>query len=234
MSFQPITRYSTGIACCRRQTKNDPYELLLVQRRTTYAFNEIILGRFKLRNLSKIKFLIKNTTAEEQNELLTKNFEALWWRATRYKKEDDLEFYMAKFKKFDLAFNRIHDLNQLISQSSSILNYWEIPKGKHSSKKETDINCAVREFSEETNIPRNMYQISFDPISYSYQDNNYIYNIKYYPAKCFYAPQLGFLRPTDKSQVSEIVAIRWMTMTMIRAIGDKRLINLARRILERL
>jgi 8-oxo-dGTP pyrophosphatase MutT (NUDIX family) len=184
--------------------------------------------------LAKIKYLIKNTTAEEQNELLTKNFEMLWWRVTRYKKEDHPELYNTKREKFNTAFNILYDLNALISQSSHRLLYWEIPKGKHNSKRETDLNCAIREFEEETNIPKDMYKIIFNPITYSFQENNYIYNIKYFPAMCYYAPHNGHLTPTKNDQLCEIVDIKWMSMPMIRSLCDRRLINQVRRLFERI
>jgi 8-oxo-dGTP pyrophosphatase MutT (NUDIX family) len=222
-----IKKYSSGIACMRRKDDKSPKELLLVQHRVTYAFIDLVWGRYKLRKLSKIKFLIKNTTPDEQSELIFKNFEMLWWRATRYKISDCPELYADKLAKFNLAFNNLYDLSKLISQSSSRLPYWEIPKGKHSSKRETDLNCAVRELEEETGIPINMYQIVFNPITYSYQENNITYIIKYYPAKAYYAPQVGKLLPNKKNQLCEIIDIKWMTLPMIRLLGDKRLINIA-------
>ena len=158
----------------------------------------------------------------------------LWWRVTRYKKEDCIDIYNAKLAKFNISFNTLYDLSALIAQSSSRLPFWEIPKGKHNSKKETDINCAVRELYEETNFPIEMYQINFNPISYSYTENNITYVIKYYPAKSFYAPHIGHLEPNKNNQLCEIVAIKWMTMQMIRTLGDKRLITLAGRIFSRL
>jgi 8-oxo-dGTP pyrophosphatase MutT (NUDIX family) len=229
-----INKYSIGVACFRKRSIDDPYEILLVQKRVTYAFFDLIMGKYNARALSRIRFLIKNTTGEEQSELITKNFEILWWRATRTKKETNNTFYLMKESKFMNTFTKIHDIENLISQSSCILQQWEIPKGKHNSKRETDINCAVREFEEETNISPDLYQIIFDPISYSFQENNCTYNIKYYPAKCYNLPQLERINPNKKCQIFEIVDIRWMNINMVRVLGNNRLTKLVKRIFDKI
>lgn len=227
-----MEKRSIGIACCRKNDKNN-YEILLVQRRLTYSFQEFVLGVYKLKSLKKIKHMIKNMTSVEQTEILTLNFEMLWWRVTFKSKNDNLELYNSKLDKFN-KFIKTYNVKSLINQSACSLPLWEIPKGRHISHKETDINCAIREFSEETNIEKSFYRIIFNPVVYSYQENNITYIIKYYPAVCKYLPHIGRIQPTKNNQTCEIVEMRWMDVNMVKALTNKRLEKLFNRIIYNL
>jgi hypothetical protein len=165
-------------------------------------------------------------TASEQNELLLGNFEAIWWAATLYKKDFNPELYAKKLQKYN-TFLSIYNLESLISQSTSSLSLWEIPKGKPTSVRESDVNCAVREFYEE----KSMYKIIFSPVKYSFQENNYTYTITYFPAICKFLPHIGRIQPTKKNQVCEIVEMRWMDLNMVRAIcNNGRLETIVKRV----
>jgi adenine-specific DNA methylase len=223
---------SAGVACCRREPTNNTIEILLVRRRTTYEFQEFVFGKYKLKCLVRIKFLISRMTASEQNELLLKNFDAIWWLATLHTKESRLDVYNKKLQRFN-SFLQLYDLKSIISQSQSVLSLWEIPKGRANSQKETALNCAVREFTEETNIDKNMYKIIFDPVIYSYQECNNTYKNTYYPAWCKYMPHVGRIQPTKKNQVCEIVEIRWMNLNMVKTLGNHRLENIVKNIFSK-
>lgn len=216
-------RRSIGIACCR---KNITKEILLVQRRVTYAFQDLIFGRYKLKSISKIKYLIKNMTADEQSELITKQFDHLWWRAAHFLPTDNINLFNSKFEKFTNMDNK-YNLVSLIKESSCVQSLWEIPKGKHKSDKETDLNCAIREFEEETSVRKNMYRLIFNPVNYCYQENNTTYSINYYAAIALsnFVPRLHAER-----QLCEVVDVRWMSLPMIKLLGNIRLYNLVKRI----
>jgi ADP-ribose pyrophosphatase YjhB (NUDIX family) len=222
---------SSGIACCRRETETGPLQILLVRRRTTYEFQEFVFGKYKLKCLPRIKYLISRMTAVEQNELLLKNFDSIWWLATLKTKESRLDMYNKKLYKFN-AFLQLYNIVSIVSQSQSVLGLWEIPKGRANSSKESEINCAVREFYEETNIEKSMYKIIFSPVKYSFQDNNHVYKITYFPAWCKFMPHVGRIQPTKKDQVCEIVEIRWMDINMIKVVGNKRLETVVKKIFE--
>ena len=116
-NYQKI-KYSVGIACCRRENVNKPMQILLIQRRNTYCFQAFIFGQYSIYSISKIKYLIKNMTVAEQNDLLTMNFEFLWMQLTRQKKEMNLSVYNFKIQKFNNLLTRI-DLKGLIFQYNS-------------------------------------------------------------------------------------------------------------------
>ena len=234
MSNQKLHKKSIGIACCRRN--NNQMEILLVQRRVTYAFQDLIFGKYKMKSINKIKFLIKNMTAHEQSELITRQFDILWWEASHFLPADNINLFTTKKNKFETVFglpNSVikpkYDLIKLINESSYASPYWEIPKGRHKSNKEADLNCAVRELEEETNICKSMYRLIFKSINYSYEENNIVYSIDYYPAIALYnfTPKLSV---NKENQLCEVINTKWMSLNAIRMLDNRRLYNLVNRI----
>jgi 8-oxo-dGTP pyrophosphatase MutT (NUDIX family) len=94
-------------------------------------------------------------TQEEQLRLVETPFETLWTRLWGPGNDQhSLEYEQSKVK-FD-SLNRF----ALITQSMSLYTEpeWGFPKGRR-SRGETDVACAIREFSEETNLPRESFVI---------------------------------------------------------------------------
>ena len=88
---------------------------------------------------------------------------------------------------------------------------WEVPKGRKISTAENDVECAVREFKEETNISKEQYTfLPMKPITYSHSDGNINYINHYYiaiptsPIRC----RLNF---DMLEQISEIIDVKWFT-----------------------
>lgn len=213
---------SIGIACCKKN------KILLVCRRISYAYLDLVLGKYNIYNLSKIKHMFNNMTAREHCELLTKNFDRVWWDATHLKLESQL--YESKKRIFTDVFgdefkNGRYDISNIIKESTPIHMLWEIPKGK-AKNCESDINAAVREFKEETNIDKKKYHIIFKPINYSYEENNTIYSINYYPAALIgdHIPKIATDNP---AQTYEICDIRWMDLQTIKNLCSNRLYKLS-------
>ncbi|HEY4480522.1 MAG TPA: NUDIX domain-containing protein [Candidatus Paceibacterota bacterium] len=76
---------------------------------------------------------------------------------------------------------RIH-IRNLINDSKNATLKWEIPKGQLQSN-ETELDCAVREFVEETLIPKNKIRILHPkPIVETYRDGAILYTNRYYLA----------------------------------------------------
>ena len=74
-----------------------------------------------------------------------------------------LDFYIKRKAKFESTFacDNGDRLRSLIEGTRDIELSWEIPKGRK-KKSETHIDCAVREFEEETGFGINNYTILFD------------------------------------------------------------------------
>ncbi len=145
--------------------KYDDYiKFLLVKRRNSLNYIDFIRGKYNINNLNSIINMTKYMSKDEIELLKNNNFNKLWhdlWLKNAYKKKYSDEMYKSNEK-----FNYLKSINffdNLISEYSS--TEWEIPKGGRNYN-ETNINCAIREFEEETSLTKNNYKIinCIDPI----------------------------------------------------------------------
>lgn len=144
-----------------------------------------------------------------------------------------LDFYIKKKNKFESSFltDNGKRLRSLIMDTKNSRLSWEIPKGRK-NRKETVLDCAIREFKEETDIGIESYNIIFDikPVIESFISINVTYIHNYYVAftpKSF-DPEVSF---NSKQQVSEVADIKWVTLDEIKFIDHNgRLHKLVQRI----
>jgi 8-oxo-dGTP pyrophosphatase MutT (NUDIX family) len=193
---------------------NDSIEFLLIKRRHSIKYVEFIRGKYNPYDEDYIIRLIKNMTQEEHNLLLTKQFEELWnglWRDAAslkiYQGDKDISF-----KKYNLIIEKLH---RLIAEHPTKWTEpeWGFPKGRRSPH-ETDLNCAIREFEEETDIKRNNFTVihNTNPISETFFGSNQIhYCHKYYIAICNNAVQAE-LNTNSYQMMKEIGDIQWCTL----------------------
>ena len=108
---------------------------------------------------------------------------------------------------------------------------WEIPKGRK-NKRETSLDCAIREFKEETNIDTDSYNIMFDikPIVESFVSLNITYVHNYFIAYTSKSldTDISF---GSQDQISEVSDIKWVGMDEIKFVDHTgRLQKLVQRI----
>lgn len=215
-------RNSAGIALCRYNFKKRNIEILFVKKRCTYWYTTFVLGRYYTRDDKRLLYMLSRMTPEEKLIILTMDYKTIWdhnWQTHNYnpkfknrKPIAQPESYEIKKSKFeDLIKDHGNRLRTLISQSKNRPLIWEIPKGRKVSDTENDVECAVREFQEETNIPKECYTfLPVNPITFSHRDSDVNYVNKYYiaipivPIKC----RLNF---DMLDQISEIIDVKWFT-----------------------
>lgn len=138
------------------------------------------------------------------------------------------KLYFQKKNRFDKNFLKDNGkkLRFLLQQSSDSEILWEMPKGGKQTptidtpfKIETNIDCAMREFYEETSIKSDKYQILYnvEPLTDSFVDNDTNYKSVYYlsivnPKETF-TPQINF---KNFDQIVEVEQVRWVSMNEIR------------------
>lgn len=226
--MQANRRVSVGIMLCRTGTKGTP-EMLLVKNRITHSYNEFVYGKYKSWNIDVLQNMFNRMSVHEKLFLLTMDFSKIWhyiWLKVHTPGDPDsnmYEFYIHcrnRFEKFTKDGGR--RLRQLINNSTSGEPGWEIPKGRR-EQRELDIDCATREFREETNIPPQCYNIlwNVEPITVTYQtDNNSIYHNRYYIGvlnkEYEHVPLL--LDFNNNNQIYEITALKWFPLYNIQYI----------------
>jgi 8-oxo-dGTP pyrophosphatase MutT (NUDIX family) len=127
----------------------------MVKRKDSMAYMEFIRGKYEPSDTDYIQRLMKNMTKQEQDRIVNQEFDTLWtmlWGAGRDTRST--EYFTAKEHYEEI------DRKQLVAQVPSAFTEpeWGFPKGRR-SKGETDLECAVREFWEETNIKTEAYTV---------------------------------------------------------------------------
>jgi 8-oxo-dGTP pyrophosphatase MutT (NUDIX family) len=166
---------------------SDDLKVLMIQRRDSIGYIELIRAKYKTNDIEYIKEQITGTTEKERHNLLTKNFDELWsdlWgKSTFDLKQYKQEYDQAKIKfeqlkgGLDIDGNKI-TLEELIKNTPLIWTTpeWGFPKGRRNVL-ERDLECAVREFMEETGLLKNQFTIikNIEPLHESFYGNNTIH-----------------------------------------------------------
>jgi 8-oxo-dGTP pyrophosphatase MutT (NUDIX family) len=131
---------------------------LLIQRRHSIAFMDFIRGKYKIDNIDQINSLFQYMNPDEIKSIDTKDFDDLWnemWNNDTTRINNTREYNIAKnkFNQLKSDNNLELNLNFFINNVISLYktNEWGFPKGRKNHN-ETPLECALREFSEETNI----------------------------------------------------------------------------------
>jgi ADP-ribose pyrophosphatase YjhB (NUDIX family) len=151
----PITSY--GIICFRSHPETGSLEYLMIRRKNTLGYIDFLRGKYSLHNKYYIINMLKQMTETEKESLKTKKFDVLWkelWNETiqlgKYKNEENIS--RDKFKHLTNGIGE-YSLFSLIEESMQYEQWteqeWGFPKGRRDYK-ETELECALREFSEET------------------------------------------------------------------------------------
>ena len=187
----------------------------MIQRKDSLSFMEFIRGKYEISNLEYIKKLLMNMTISERNMILNHKFEDIWnyvWlQSDNSINKNNKEFINSKIKFYTLNENNF--LKNYIISIKSIYNEqeWGFPKGRRKMR-ETDVDCAVREFYEETRIKKEELQLITDIIPFEeifFGTNGIMYKHLYYVAKLDNNDITIKIDNDCMEQIREIRAIKW-------------------------
>jgi 8-oxo-dGTP pyrophosphatase MutT (NUDIX family) len=154
----------------------------MICRKHTYGLSSIIRGKYSSSNIEKIQTHVDGMTNKEKEMVATEEFDVLWdyfWcgmlsnRQTNDKMHSKLKFNNNRSVIVDLIQN---------STTNWDTAEWEFPKGRM-QQHETDIECALREFEEETHISKNNINLIYNlcPLEEYYKStNDKMYQITYF------------------------------------------------------
>jgi ADP-ribose pyrophosphatase YjhB (NUDIX family) len=141
----------------------DKIKILLIRRKHSLNYIEFIRGKYEISELLNKKLdhnIFELMSYDELIKIKTVPFDTLWddlWKETAKHKAYQKEYKYSKKKFTELQSN---DFFGLID--STTVKYmdpeWGFPKGRRNSN-ETNLVCALREFSEETHIDINQLHI---------------------------------------------------------------------------
>lgn len=209
--------YSYGILAIQRRYIDErmiPY-YLMIRRRDSLSYVDFLRGKYKLSNPSYIQSLLNGMTDEELQRLGTLPFDTLWMRLwnAQNTRQFRLEYETARrmFESFK-STGDIHGkvLSRYIAEVSTTWSEpeWGFPKGRRSPH-ESDIACALREFTEETGVSSAALTLrhGMEPEAEEYTGSNNIqYHHVYYVGDC---PVDVAVNPSNRVQMREVGAIGW-------------------------
>jgi len=228
----PIT--SVGIILLRYED-NLP-KFLFVRRRETFGYSDLVRGKYPIYNKSFIQNLVNEMTIEEKNEI-KKTLKEIETEG-KDPNETILKRYYTYIKSNrDMGYDDI-DLSNIIDTSNTKWEEpeWGFPKGRRNYQ-EKDLDCALREFEEETGYMRNEITLieNLIPLEEIFTGSNYkIYKHRYYLAKLNDDNNVK----VNTFQESEISKMEWFNKTKslenIRPynVEKKNIVNIVDDILE--
>jgi len=202
---------SNGIINFRKKENN---EYLMICRKDTLGYVDFLRGKYSLNNKSHILNLINEMTIVEKQKLLDNNFDVLWaelWGnfvGNQYKSEEKI----SKEKFIKLKNEDVIDLSleKLIKESNTQWETpeWGFPKGRRNNG-ENDINCAIREYMEETGHSKESFEIiqNILPFEEIFTGSNF----KSYKHKYYISVSKKNVN-NDTFQKSEVSNMNWLTL----------------------
>lgn len=221
----PLT--SCGIICFKKvHNKNKidlfNYKILLVRRKHTIGYIELLRGKYNINNHSYINKLFNIMTNEEIDLISeTDNFDSLRNKLgmTREYRGNYREYDYAKKKFYTIKANMDEYLGNKKDEWKE--TEWGLPKGKRNSR-ETNLECAIREFEEETGISGNQITIlkNVKPLEEIYSGiNNIKYKHIYYFSILNESEEFNDnevdLNKNNREQLMEISKIKWFNFNEI-------------------
>ena len=188
--------------------------VLMIRRKDSMSFAEFMRGKYDVNDLDYVARLFKNMTLKEQSSLVCEPFETLW-RQTWGDDKNSSEFPAAKEK--------FHALDRLLLMATNLSTYtepeWGFPKGRR-MRGETDLACAIREFGEETNIPREAYVVLKNMVvEETFMGLNGIrYRHVYFVAVLKSPEMVNLTQKMTPMQRREISGIGWKTFDEVSAL----------------
>jgi 8-oxo-dGTP pyrophosphatase MutT (NUDIX family) len=193
-------------------------------------------------------------THDEKMDILSMDFGQMWYRIWFVNPEspytpDHLKLTKERYEKYLICKNNFYKnfmgdsgkkLKALIAKSYNVGSLWEIPKGRRCSPQEKELNCALREFEEETNIKQSEFHIlneeTFTTVVTSMQVkyiSEYFIALMNEPFKHSDSPKFKYpkLNYENHHQISEVADMVWMDIDKIKMIDvNKPLLPIAKSI----
>jgi 8-oxo-dGTP pyrophosphatase MutT (NUDIX family) len=214
----PITSY--GIIVFRYSDQG--IQFLMIRRKDSFGYIDFVRGKYSPHNLTQLNIIIDEMSLDEKNRILTLPFEKLW---TEMWCESNIQYNSEEFsskKKFEslkegiLMNNKLITLKDIVEMSKTKWKEteWEFPKGRR-NQKEKDLECALREFEEETGIFKTEITIIENVLPFEEMfigSNHRSYKHKYFLAlmeKMNDTEDQNYLNNFQKTEVSKL---EWKTI----------------------
>jgi len=194
----------------------------MIQRKDTLGFVEFLRGKYNLENVKYIYKIFEIMTKKERNFIEKNDFDTIWNSLWMNK---NIKQYRNEYDNSKKKFNKLKDGIEL--DDKSILNLhklncetpcfwdtpeWGFPKGRRNLR-ETDLECAHREFQEETAFKKQDYKfLNIKPIDEVFLGSNNIrYKHVYFIGMSMIDTDEIHINNNNVLQLMEISNLGWFT-----------------------
>jgi 8-oxo-dGTP pyrophosphatase MutT (NUDIX family) len=188
----------------------------MVKRKDSMAYMEFIRGKYEMGDPAYYERLVGNMTIPEQNSIVAEEFDTLWtrlWGQGRDTHSAEYEISKSKYYQLDRA--------SIIQRNRSKYSdpEWGFPKGRR-ARGESDSECAVREFFEETNIPPEAYTLhpNLKFVETFRGTNNVLYRHIYFVALLRDSKIINLKQKLTFMQSKEVSEVDWKSMSECRSV----------------
>lgn len=209
---KPVVSY--GIILFTRTTFGE-VKFLVYQRRETFEYMEFMKGGWK--TVEDVEMLFRAMSSEERIRIADFTFEELWndlWVIQNFR------FFKEGFPRSQNKYLSIRDkIPEILERTTTEITEppWGFPKGKKDKYSEPNLDCALREFREETGINTKGFIIHRGHMPYNETfrgSNGKLYSTRYYLAETK-VEQLPSYYPTPwcirkQTVSSEALSVKWM------------------------
>jgi 8-oxo-dGTP pyrophosphatase MutT (NUDIX family) len=162
-------------------------KFLLIERKNSLGYIDFIRGKYKIDNIDQINYLFQQMNDEEIKRIGKHDFTYLWnnlWNENiddkedgDYKDDKDDKEEKEESKKYKKEYLYAKNKFETLKSSDNLeinldfyvknvkplykINEWGFPKGRK-NRNETSLECAKREFFEETNIDSSKIKVIED------------------------------------------------------------------------
>ena len=203
-------------------------KFLMIKRRISFSIIEFIRGKYKLGDIDYILNTMRLMTNSEKDDLINNDFDYNWSTLWNINSKNKAKNYSGEYEESKIRFNKVKygyevniynnksiiTLKELIDVSGRRYEQpeWGFPKGKKELT-EIDIDCAKREFEEETDFKNGEYIVlKMNPVNELFMGSNKVkYKNRYYIAQSL-TDKVPEVNRNNEKQVMEIGDIGWFTL----------------------
>jgi 8-oxo-dGTP pyrophosphatase MutT (NUDIX family) len=205
--------------------QSGPIQFLMIQRRDSLGFVELMRGKYGLNDFTYITTQLKGMTVNERGRFLTLSFQQLWdnlWGSDRaniqYRQEKEMSrSKMEQLREFGIVDEKgvrrsLVDLFESFGPGWQTPE-WGFPKGRRDPY-ETERACAFREMFEETGLRECDTQMieNLEPIQENFFGTNHIYYCHKYRIVYVKDSVKVEFDPTNEHMRREIGNLGWFTL----------------------
>jgi 8-oxo-dGTP pyrophosphatase MutT (NUDIX family) len=184
---------------------------------------EFVRGKYNYEDYTYIKQLIEYMAESEKTMILNNSFDQIWnytWCQVPLSPFKHTKEYLESKSKFEYILNNNH-LKSLLTvkniKDNGTEQEWGFPKGRKKLR-ESDIDCALREFCEETQLCKDDIIINKDISPFQeifFGTNNILYKHVYYIANIVNENTELLIDNSCIEQIREIRALKWFSYSEV-------------------